>query len=541
MTADTGLTHGETSIQLNHSHNANVRGVLDAFGLKAGSTVSGVAYGGGFTSAPTGETLETHDPTTGEVLAYVKTAGHPDVSRVAAEAAKAFERWRLVPPPQRGEIVRRLSDAFRRRKEDLALLISLENGKILSEARGEVQEVIDICDLAVGQSRQLFGRVIASERRDHQLIEQWHPLGVVGIISAFNFPVAVPGWGWALALVCGDTIVWKPSSLTPLVSIAVQQIFHEVTGGTEAEGAFSLAIGRGGVVGEALLSDTRLPLIQATGSCGLGERVSVALAKRSGRAILELGGNNAVVVMADADLNLAIRAVVFGAVGTAGQRCTTTRRLILQRAIHEPFLERLTAAYRTVRIGDPLDEKTLMGPLISLDAVSEYEHGLAEIQRQGGEIIYGGKVLVDGGGYFVEPTIVRSKADMPICREEVFAPILHVFAVDTLEEAIEINNAVPQGLSSALFTTNLSTTERWLSSTGSDCGIANVNAGTSGAEIGGAFGGEKATGGGRQAGSDAWKGYMRRQTCTINYGEDLPFAQGVRFEAEQATRKRDGS
>ena len=542
MRANTALTQSETkSIQLNDSHNANVRGILDAFGLTAGSTVSGVAYGGGFTSAPTGEALETHDPTTGEVLAYVKTAGHPDVSRVAAEAAKAFERWRLVPPPQRGEIVRRLSDAFRRRKEDLALLISLENGKILSEARGEVQEVIDICDLAVGQSRQLFGHVIASERRDHQLLEQWHPLGVVGIISAFNFPVAVPGWGWALALVCGDTIVWKPSSLTPLVSIAVQQIFHEVTGGTEAEGAFSLVIGKGGVVGEALLSDTRLPLIQATGSCALGERVSVALAKRSGRAILELGGNNAVVVMADADLNLAIRAVVFGAVGTAGQRCTTTRRLILHRPIHEPFLERLIAAYRTVRIGDPLDEQTLMGPLISLDAVSEYEQGLAEIQRQGGQIIYGGKVLVDGGGYFVEPTIVRSKADMPICREEVFAPILHVFAVDTLEEAIELNNAVPQGLSSALFTTNLSTTERWLSSTGSDCGIANVNAGTSGAEIGGAFGGEKATGGGRQAGSDAWKGYMRRQTCTINYGEDLPFAQGVRFDAEQATRTRSGS
>jgi delta 1-pyrroline-5-carboxylate dehydrogenase len=257
MRANTALTRSETkSIQLNHSHNANVRGILDAFGLTAGSTVSGVAYGGGFTSAPTGEALETHDPTTGEVLAYVKTAGHPDVSRVAAEAAKAFERWRLVPPPQRGEIVRRLSDAFRRRKEDLALLISLENGKILSEARGEVQEVIDICDLAVGQSRQLFGHVIASERRDHQLLEQWHPLGVVGIISAFNFPVAVPGWGWALALVCGDTIVWKPSSLTPLVSIAVQQIFHEVTGGTEAEGAFSLVIGKGGVVGEALLSDT---------------------------------------------------------------------------------------------------------------------------------------------------------------------------------------------------------------------------------------------------------------------------------------------
>jgi aldehyde dehydrogenase (NAD+) len=542
MRADAAPAESETaSVQVDPSHNARVRGILDAFGLTAGSTVSGVAYGGEFASAPAGETLETHDPTTGEVLAHIRTAGDADVARVTAEAARAFERWRLVPPPQRGDIVRRLGEAFRRRKEELAQLISLENGKILSEARGEVQEVIDICDLAVGQSRQLFGRVIASERRDHRLLEQWHPLGVVGIISAFNFPVAVPGWGWALALVCGDAIAWKPSSLTPLISIAVQQIFHDVTGGTEAEGVFSLAIGKGGVVGEALLSDQRLPLIQATGSCALGERVSVALAKRSGRAILELGGNNAVVVMADADLDLAIRAVVFGAVGTAGQRCTSTRRLILQRPIHDAFLERLTAAYRTVRIGDPLDEHTLMGPLVSSDAVAEYEQGLVEIQRQGGEIIHGGRVLAGGGGYFVEPTIVRSTADMPICREEIFAPILHVLAVDSLEEAIELNNAVPQGLSSGLFTTNLSTSERWLSSAGSDCGIANVNAGTSGAEIGGAFGGEKATGGGRQAGSDAWKGYMRRQTCTINYGEDLPFAQGVRFEAEPATGGRGGS
>ena len=511
---------------------AKVREILAAFDLDLGSTVSGVAFGGQFAAAPGGAEMETHDPTTGEVLARVRTAGAQDVARVVAEAQKAFQRWRSVPAPARGEIVRRLGDGFRERKEDLARLVSLENGKILTEARGEVQEVIDICDLAVGQSRQLFGRVIASERRDHRLMEQWHPLGVVGIISAFNFPVAVPGWGWALALVCGDTVVWKPSSLTPLISIAAQRIFHEVTADTEAEGVFGLVIGRGAAVGETLLADERVPLIQATGSCALGERVSAAVGKRSARAILELGGNNAVVVLEDADLDLAIRAVVFGAVGTAGQRCTSTRRLILQRPIAERFLERLIGAYGTVRIGDPLDDRTLMGPLISSDAVRDYSEGLAEMKRQGGEVAYGGRVLSERGGYFVEPAIVRSRADMAICREEVFAPILHVFEVDSLEEAIELNNSVPQGLSSGLFTTNLTSAERWLSATGSDCGIANVNAGTSGAEIGGAFGGEKATGGGRQAGSDAWKGYMRRQTNTINYGRELPLAQGVSFPVD---------
>jgi len=518
-----------STTQLVDDRRLQVEEILSAFELAVGGTVSGVAYGGAFIPKATGAAIETRDPSTGSVLAHVLTAGDADSSSAIAAAHQAFKSWRLVPPPQRGDVVRRLGDAFRRRKDDLARLISLENGKILSEARGEVQEVIDICDLAVGQSRQLYGREIASERRDHRLVEQWHPLGVVGIISAFNFPLAVPGWGWAIALVCGDTIVWKPSSLTPLVSIAAQRIFHEVTAGTEAEGVFSLVIGRGSTVGEALLADDRVPLIQATGSCAVGERVSAAVGKRSGRAILELGGNNAVIVLDDADLRLALRATVFGSVGTAGQRCTSTRRLILQRGIATRFLEQLVAAYRTVRIGDPLDEKTLMGPLVSREAVDEYREGLAEIQRQGGELIYGGRVLEDIEGYFVEPAIVRSRAEMPICREEIFAPILHVFEVDDLAEAIEVNNAVPQGLSSGLFTTNLNAAERWLSASGSDCGIANVNAGTSGAEIGGAFGGEKATGGGRQAGSDAWKGYMRRQTCTINYGDDLPLAQGVAF------------
>ncbi|HYS98135.1 MAG TPA: aldehyde dehydrogenase family protein [Candidatus Dormibacteraeota bacterium] len=509
-----------------------VEEILGAFGMKAGGTYSGVAYGGSFKDDASGAPIETRNPSTGDVLARVRTATPDDCRRAVTEAHEAFTEWRLVPAPRRGEIVRLLGDGFRARKEELARLISLENGKILSEARGEVQEVIDICDLAVGQSRQLFGKEIASERRDHRLVEQWHPLGVVGIISAFNFPVAVPGWGWALALVCGDTIVWKPSSLTPLISVAAQQIFHQVTAGTEAERVFSIVTGSGSSTGEALLADERVALIQATGSCALGERVAIAVAKRSGRAILELGGNNAVIVLADADLKLALRAVVFGTVGTAGQRCTSTRRLILQRPIAERFLEQVVAAYRTIGIGDPLDDSTLMGPLVSQSAVDDYSEGLAEMQRQGGRLVYGGKVLADRQGYFVEPTIVHSNVDMPICKEEVFAPIVHVFEVDSLEEAIAVNNSVPQGLSSGLFTTNLTAAERWLSAVGSDCGIANVNAGTSGAEIGGAFGGEKATGGGRQAGSDAWKGYMRRQTCTINYGDELPLAQGVTFPVD---------
>ncbi len=504
--------------------------IVSAFGFRMGAETSGVAYAGRVLPAPGGPIVETLNPTTGAVLARVRTPSAEEFDAVVQSAEAAFKRWRLVPAPKRGEVVRALGEGFRTRKDDLARLISLENGKILSEARGEVQEVIDMCDLAVGQSRQLFGRDIASERTEHRLLEQWHPLGVVGIVSAFNFPVAVPGWGWALALVCGDTIVWKPSSLTPLISLAVQQIADDVTRGTEAEGVFGLAVGPGSTVGEALLADRRIPLVQATGSCQMGERVAAAVARRSGRAILELGGNNAVVVLDDADLDLALRAVLFGAVGTAGQRCTSTRRLILQRGIAGPFVERLARAYGSVRIGDPLDESTLMGPLVSAEATVAHREGLEEIRRQGGDVVYGGRVLEDRPGFFVEPAIVRSQAAMSICREEIFSPILHVFEVDTLEEAIALNNDVPQGLSSSLFTTNLRSAERWLSAVGSDCGIANVNVGTSGAEIGGAFGGEKATGGGRQAGSDAWKAYMRRQTCTINYGLDLPLAQGVRFE-----------
>ncbi len=504
--------------------------ILRTLGIEPGATVSGVAYGGTFAAKAAGPKLTTYNPTTGEPLAYVTTAAPADCEAAAEAAHEAFRRWRMVPAPRRGEIVRRLALEFRERKEHLARLVSLENGKILSEARGEVQEVIDICDFAVGLSRQLYGNQMHSERPSHRLTEQYHPLGVVGIISAFNFPLAVPGWGWAIAVVCGDSILWKPSSLTPLISIAAQKIFHDVTRGTEAEGIFNLVIGSGGTAGEALLADPRIPLIQATGSCALGERVSAAVGKRGARAILELGGNNAVVVLDDADLDLALSAVVFGAVGTAGQRCTSTRRLILQRGIADGFVKRLARAYSTVQIGDPLDDQTLMGPLVAADAVEAFLDGVETIKSQGGELVCGGHALSDRGGYYVEPTIFKSKAGMPIVAEEIFAPILHVFTVDSLDEAIELNNAVPQGLSSGLFTTNLRSAERWLSAAGSDCGIANVNAGTSGAEIGGAFGGEKATGGGRQAGSDAWKAYMRRQTNTVNYGTELPLAQGVKFE-----------
>jgi aldehyde dehydrogenase (NAD+) len=514
------------------SAQARADSILAAFGIVTGGTVSGAARGGAFVPAPTGPEMKSINPSTGEVLAVIRTAGIDDLGAACEDTHNAFLRWRTVPAPRRGEIVRRLADTFRERKEDLARLISLENGKILGEARGEVQEVIDICDFAVGLSRQLYGNQMHSERPGHRLTEQWHPLGVVGIISAFNFPVAVPGWGWALALVCGDSVLWKPSSLTPLISVAAQQLFHEVTAGTEAEGVFGLVIGAGGTVGEALLADARLPLIQATGSCDLGERVSSALARRGGRSILELGGNNAVIVLDDADLDLALRAVVFGAVGTAGQRCTSTRRLILQQGIADTFLERLVKAYQTVRIGDPLDDSTVMGPLISEGAVRDYRNGVDAITEQGGDLLCGGEELAGRQGYFVQPTVFASRSEMPIVAEEIFAPILHAMTVTDLEEAIAVNNAVPQGLSSGLFTTDLRSAETWLSVAGSDCGIANVNAGTSGAEIGGAFGGEKATGGGRQAGSDSWKAYMRRQTNTVNFGRDLPLAQGVVFDVE---------
>jgi aldehyde dehydrogenase (NAD+) len=404
----------------------------------------------------------------------------------------------------------------------------MEMGKILPEGIGEVQEMVDICDFAVGLSRQLYGNTMASERPNHRMYEHWHPLGPVGVISAFNFPVAVWSWNAAIAAVCGDTVVWKPSERTPLSAIAVTRIAQQVMADSGFEGVFNLVVGDGATVGSRMNQDTRLPLISATGSCNMGRIVGPAVAQRMGRTILELGGNNAVVVMDDADLDLAVRATLFSAVGTAGQRCTSLRRLLVHRAVADKMISRLSEAYKQVSIGDPLEPGTLMGPVVGERAVDQMMTALDLAREQGARIVIGGN-RIDRPGFFVEPTIAVVPKEASITQQETFAPILWVIEFDTLEEAIEIQNGVTQGLSSAIFTESLRSAERFLSDAGSDCGIANVNIGTSGAEIGGAFGGEKETGGGREAGSDAWKAYMRRQTTTINWGDDLPLAQGIEF------------
>jgi aldehyde dehydrogenase (NAD+) len=476
-----------------------------------------------------GEELVSTNPATGEVLGRVRQATADDYEAVVQEAVKAFATWRLVPAPKRGDVVRGLGEALRAHKEDLGRLVALENGKILSEGLGEVQEMIDICDFAVGLSRQLYGLAMHSERPSHRMYEQWHPIGPVGVITAFNFPVAVWAWNAALAVVCGDPVVWKPSHKVPLCAIAVHNLCIRVMQEHGCPGVFGLVMGSVSEVGERMLHDARLPLISATGSTRMGRRIAEVVGPRMGRTILELGGNNAIAVMDDADLDLAVRAVTFAAVGTAGQRCTTNRRLLVQKGVAKTMIERLKKAYASVTIGDPLESGTLMGPLIDEHAVADYTKALAQAQAEGGVILYGGKKL-PGPGHFVEPTLVQASADMKIVHEETFAPILYVIEVDDVDEAIRVNNGVPQGLSSAIFTRDVVDAERFLSSAGSDCGIANVNIGTSGAEIGGAFGGEKDTGGGREAGSDAWKAYMRRQTVTINYGRELPLAQGVRFD-----------
>jgi aldehyde dehydrogenase (NAD+) len=477
---------------------------------------------------PTGEKIEVVNPTTGEPLASVGMASVEDYDRVVAQSVETFDRWRLLPAPQRGQYVRRLGDTLRDRIEPLGALVTLEMGKIFREGVGEVQEMVDICDFAVGLSRQLYGSTIASERPNHRMYEHWHPLGPVGVISAFNFPVAVWSWNSALAAVCGDTVVWKPSERTPLTAIAVTRIAHEVMEGSGFEGVFNLVVGDGATVGNRMNQDTRLPLISATGSCNMGRIVGPAVAQRMGRTILELGGNNAVIVMDDADLELAVRATLFSAVGTAGQRCTSLRRLLVHRAVADKLVSRLTEAYKQVSIGDPLESGTLMGPLVGERAVEQMMDALDVAREQGARIVTGGNRL-DRPGFFVEPTIAVVPKEASITQQETFAPILWVIEFDTLEEAIEIQNGVTQGLSSAIFTESIKNAERFLSAGGSDCGIANVNIGTSGAEIGGAFGGEKETGGGREAGSDAWRAYMRRQTTTINWGDDLPLAQGIEF------------
>jgi len=433
----------------------------------------------------------------------------------------------MLPAPKRGEIVREIGDELRKSKQELGRMVTLEAGKIVAEGQGEVQEMIDVADFACGLSRQLYGLSMHSERPGHRMYEQWHPLGVVGIISAFNFPVAVWSWNALIALVCGDTVVWKPSLKTPLCAVAVQEICDRVLDRHGWKGVLNLVIGKDDVIGERLIRDRRVPLISATGSTRMGRHVAQVVAERLGRSLLELGGNNGVIVMDDADPDLVVRAALFGAVGTAGQRCTSIRRLFLQKGIAPKITAKLIAAYKQIRIGDPLDPTTLMGPLIDEEAVDQMMRGLQAIQEQGGKILIGGKRLQ---GCFVEAAIVRANPGMAMLKEELFAPVLSLIEFDTLDQAIGWHNDVPQGLSSAIFTANLASAETFLSTRGSDCGIANVNIGTSGAEIGGAFGGEKDTGGGRESGSDAWKAYMRRQTVTVNWSGDLPLSQGIKFD-----------
>ncbi len=498
--------------------------IFDKLGL---SEVNSGVFAGEWLDA-SGDSVDVVNPTTGESISAVTLASLDDYEKVMDSATEAFERWRILPAPRRGDYIRQLGDALRENIDALGALVTLEMGKIHLEGVGEVQEMIDICDFAVGLSRQLYGNTMASERPNHRMYEHWHPLGPVGVITAFNFPVAVWSWNAAIAAVCGDTVVWKPSERTPLTAIAVTKIAQKVMAGSGFEGVFNLAVGDGKTIGTAMNQDSRLPLVSATGSCAMGRIVGPAVAQRMGRTILELGGNNAIIVMDDADLDLAVRGALFSAVGTAGQRCTSLRRLLVHRAVFDKVVSRLAEAYQQVSIGDPLEEGTLMGPLVSEDAIEQMMNALEIARSQGARIVTGGNRL-DRPGYFVEPTIVVVPKEASITQDETFAPILWVIEFESLEEAIEIQNGVTQGLSSAIFTDSLKNAERFLSSTGSDCGLANVNIGTSGAEIGGAFGGEKETGGGREAGSDAWKAYMRRQTTTINWGDDLPLAQGIEF------------
>ena len=444
------------------------------------------------------------------------------------ESLEAFQVWRMVPAPKRGEVVRLIGQALREKKDQLGTLVSLEVGKIKAEGDGEVQEMIDMADFVVGQSRMLYGATMQSERPAHRMSEQWHPLGPVGVITAFNFPVAVWAWNAFLAAIAGDTVIWKPSPKAPLCAVAVQQICNRVMQQQGYAGIFSLFIAEQPALVEQMVQDERLPLISFTGSVPVGRRVASLVGQRLGRTLLELSGNNAVIVDETADLDMAVRAIVFGAVGTAGQRCTTTRRLIVHESRCEELVGRLVKAYAQVQIGNPLEKEVLMGPLIDQVAVEGYRAALDEIKKEGGEILHGGRVLTRPG-YFVEPTIVRAQNHWPVVQRETFAPILYVMTFTTIDEAIAIQNDVRQGLSSALFSNDVRRSERFLSASGSDCGIANVNIGTSGAEIGGAFGGEKETGGGREAGSDSWKAYMRRQTNTVNWGTDLPLAQGIKF------------
>ena len=518
---------------------ANAAEILGSLGL-------GERNLGGFAGEWTGSGAElgVYTPIDGSRLATVVQVTEAEYDEIVDRAQRAFAGWRRLPAPKRGEVVRQLGERLRAKKSALGALVTLEMGKIRSEGEGEVQEMIDVCDFAVGLSRQLYGLTMASERPDHHMREQWHPLGVVGVISAFNFPVAVWSWNAAIAAVCGDCTLWKPASGTPLTAMAVTRIAAETCRANDVDPAvFSLVVGRGSTVGDRLLHDRRVPLVSATGSCAVGRRVAEVVGRRLGRTILELGGNNAMVVTAHANLDLAIPSILFGAVGTAGQRCTSTRRVIVHRSVRDELVERLVRAYRDVRIGDPLDASTLMGPVVNRQAVDDLLEARRRVVEEGGEILYGGERLGGDsypGGLYVTPCIVAAENHFAIVQEETFAPILYVIgygsadssrraSVGELEEAIALHNDVPQGLSSSIFTDHFREAEHFLSHRGSDCGIANVNIGTSGAEIGGAFGGEKETGGGRESGSDSWKAYMRRQTNTVNWSTELPLAQGIEF------------
>ena len=483
----------------------------------------------GWSSTAEGPEIAVKSPASGELIATVRAATATDYEEVMSSATAAAAHWRAVPAPKRGEAVRLLGEALRAVKTDLGTLVSLENGKILAEGLGEVQEMIDIADFAVGQSRMLYGLTMHSERAEHRMYEQWHPLGVVGIISAFNFPVAVWAWNACLAAIGGNVSVWKPSPKTPLTAIAVQQICNRVMKEARLPAVFQLFIDAGTELATRFVDDRRVALVSFTGSTAVGRQVGERLAARLAKSLLELGGNNAVIVDETANLDLAVPAIVFGAAGTAGQRCTSTRRVLVHTSRAAELEKRLVHAYGQIRIGDPLEPGTLMGPLIDARALEQYRSAVAAARAAGAELLYGGKVLA-GPGNFVEPTLFRAHNDWPIVQTETFAPILYVISVQSLDEAIALQNASAHGLSSALFTDRLQHAERYLSAAGSDCGIANVNLGTSGAEIGGAFGGEKDTGGGRESGSDAWKAYMRRQTNTINWSRELPLAQGIEFK-----------
>lgn len=491
-----------------------------------------------------GPVIEVHTPIDGSRLGSVREVTEAEYDEIVDRAHAAFLEWRKIPAPKRGEVIRQLGNRLREKKEALGALVTLEMGKIKAEGQGEVQEMIDICDFAVGLSRQLYGLTLASEREDHHMREQWHPMGVVGVISAFNFPVAVWSWNAALAAVCGDSTVWKPSERTPLTAVAVTKIAAGVCRENDVDPAiFSLVIGQGATIGERLLHDRRIPLVSATGSCRMGRRVGEVVGARLARSILELGGNNAIIVTPSANLDLALPGILFGSVGTAGQRCTSTRRIIAHRAIRDQLVERLVKAYKDVKIGNPLSDDTLMGPLLNEDSVNAMMAAKEKVVAEGGEILYGGELLEGDdypGGRYVTPCIAAAENGFEIVQDETFAPILYILeygsadaspaeAVAEMDEALAIHNDVPQGLSSSIFSDNFREAEYFLSHRGSDCGIANVNIGTSGAEIGGAFGGEKETGGGRESGSDSWKAYMRRQTNTVNWSTELPLAQGISF------------